>query len=351
MTAVTIGAKAVSSRDPAFVIAEIGVNHDGSLARALELVTHARNAGANAVKLQVFDADRLMSDSAELAQYQMKSACDPKQMLRALSLTPGEIAGVVAEIEQLGMVALATPFSLADVDVVEALRLPAIKIASPDLVNLPLLRRCAKLRKPLLLSTGASTMEEVARTARWVQTMDAQFALLHCVSSYPARLSDANLSWIAELGRLGVVAGYSDHTSEVIAGALAVAHGACIVEKHLTYDRNAAGPDHAASADPVEFREYVRLIRQAETARGTSGKRVLDCENDVRRVSRQSLAAARDLSLGDVLHESDLMTMRPGIGICASRIDDMVGRKLQRPIRRGQLLDETHLSTAKQHAA
>jgi N-acetylneuraminate synthase/N,N'-diacetyllegionaminate synthase len=323
------------------VVAEIGVNHDGSLSRALELVDHAAACGADAVKLQIFRAKTLMHPSAAFAAYQ-KDRCadaDPAAMLRRYELSADDIRRVVHAIRDRHLLPLATPFSLTDIDAMAELNLPAIKIASPDLVNWPLLKRAAALGKPLLISTGAATMKEVATTVDWLRAWQVPFALLHCVSSYPTPIEQANLCWIAELSRqFAVPVGFSDHTPAEMTGALAVAAGAAIVEKHLTYDRNAAGPDHAASADPQQFTRYVSAIRLAEQLRGSSGKRVLPVEEDVRRVSRQSLVLVRAVDAGQVLTETDLITQRPGTGIPAAALPQVVGRHSYRALPAGTML-------------
>jgi N-acetylneuraminate synthase/N,N'-diacetyllegionaminate synthase len=333
---------------PTFVIAEIGVNHDGSLARAMQLVRHAADCGADAVKLQIFRAKSLMHPTSAFARYQ-KDQCgdaDPAAMLRRYELAPLDLAVVIAEIRRVGLVPLATPFSLDDVETAARLDLPAIKIASPDLVNYPLLERCTALGKPLFVSTGAATMSEVSRTVRWLNAWRAEFALLHCVSSYPTPESETNLCWITELQQLDAPVGYSDHTTEEIAGAAAVMLGACIVEKHLTHDRGAPGPDHAASADPQQFARYVRAIRTAERLRGRPGKRVLPIEQDVRHVSRQSLVLARPLPARHVLTVGDLVTQRPGTGLPASLLLKVIGRRTSRPLPAGTLLESDMIEAA-----
>ncbi|MGE5611959.1 MAG: N-acetylneuraminate synthase family protein [Bacillota bacterium] len=323
------------------VIAEIGVNHDGSLTRALELVDHAAACGADAVKLQIFRAKALMHASAAFAGYQ-KDRCaeaDPAAMLRRYELSAEDIRRVVHAIRERHLLPLATPFSLADVDAMAELDLPAIKIASPDLVNWPLLKRAAALGRPLLVSTGAATMEETATTVAWLRAWQVPFALLHCVSSYPTPIEQANLCWIHELSRrFAVPVGFSDHTPEEMTGALAVAAGATIVEKHLTYDRNAAGPDHAASVDPPQFARYVSAIRLAKQLCGSPGKRVLPVEEDVRRVSRQSLVLTRAVDAGQPLTETDLTTQRPGMGIPAAALPQVIGRHPRLSLPAGTML-------------
>ena len=349
MTPLHIDNRAFGGREPALVIAEIGVNHDGSLARAVQLVELAAEVGADAVKFQIFKADRLLHPSAGFAKYQ-EARCEadnPAEMLRRYELPPLEIVHLVAIARQCGLMPLATPFSLEDVDLIEQLDLPAIKIASPDLVNRPLLERVARLRRPMLVSTGAATMEEVDRCAAWLREWRAPFALLHCVSAYPTPASEAHLSWIGELrDRFDVPVGYSDHTTEVISGAIAVAYGACAVERHLTYDKSAAGPDHAASSDGAEFAEYVRLVRLAQHLQGTHGKRVLPIEQDVRMVSRQSLVLRCDVGAGAVINESHVLVQRPGTGISAADVTRVVGRRARGPLRGGTLLQWDMLTDA-----
>lgn len=352
MTELKIDGRVIAPGRPAFVIAEIGVNHDGSAQRAIELAKIAAACGADAVKLQLFRASLLMHASSQFAGYQKERGAagadsTPADMLRRYELSLDDVRRVVAAVRELGLVPLATPFSPPDVDNIERLRLPAVKVASPDLVNRPLLHRIARYGKPMLVSTGASTLEEVEMSAVWLGSWGAKFALMHCVSAYPTPNEHANLCWIGELaGRFDVPIGYSDHTTEGFTGALAVAAGATVIEKHLTYDRAARGPDHAASADPQQFERYVRQLRDAERMRGRPGKRVLDVEQDVRKVSRQSLVVRRDVRAGDVLREEDLTVQRPGTGMPAAMITQAVGKRVLRPLQAGVLLTPDMLADA-----
>jgi N-acetylneuraminate synthase/N,N'-diacetyllegionaminate synthase len=343
MTPISIDQTLIGPGQATFIIAEIGVNHDGSESRAIELVESAARAGASAVKLQIFRADALMHPSSAFAGYQKErcSDADPAAMLRKYELPLPVLARIVSAIRSHGLIPLATPFSLSDLPAVEQLKLPAIKIASPDLVNYPLLKQSAKLGRPMLLSTGAGTLDEIRQTTAWLHDWRAPFALLHCISSYPTPLDMANLGWITDLGeRFHVPVGYSDHTTEELAGAFAVMAGACIIEKHLTYDRQASGPDHAASDDPSQFARYIGAIRLAERIRGGESRAVLPIEEDVRKVSRQSIVAARDLPAGHVLAEEDLTVQRPGTGLSAARWMEVVGRKLKKPAVAGQMLSD-----------
>jgi N,N'-diacetyllegionaminate synthase len=349
MTEIQIDTRVLGPGRKTLVIAELGVNHDGLVQRALDLVVAAASCGADAVKLQVFRANALMHASSSMAEYQKQRAKaeSPIDMLRKYELTSAEMRRVVQRIRELNMIPLATPFSSQDLEVIASMRLPAVKIASPDLVNRPLLEEAAALRLPLLVSAGGATRDEVATSVGWMREWRSQYAMLHCVSAYPTPNEQANLCWIAELAReFDCPVGYSDHTTDVVSGALSVAAGACIVEKHLTYDRSAKGPDHAASADPQQFERYVKRIREAEALIGTPGKRVLPIEEDVRKVSRQSLVVKRSLKPGELLRPEDLTFQRPGTGLPAAMMTQAVGRRVSREITAGAMLEWDMLTDA-----
>lgn len=349
MSELQIESRRVGPGSPTLIIAEIGVNHDGSVQKAIDLVRIAATCGADAVKLQIFRAVNLVHVSTELATYQRGRTPDatPFDLLRRYELSTQDLRQIVREIIAQQMIPLATPFSPADMDAIESLRFPAIKIASPDLVNRPLLQCAARLGKPLIVSTGAAEMSEVETTVSWLNQWNARFALLHCISAYPTPGKQANLCWINELANhFDVPVGYSDHTTETICGALSVAAGATIVERHLTHDRSARGPDHAASSDPGQFQRYIKLIREADVLRGAGGKRVLDIEQNVRSVSRQSLVLRRTLDAGDVLREEDLTVQRPGTGLPAGQIMEAIGRRLIKPVTAGSLLQWDMLDAA-----
>lgn len=321
-----------------YVIAEIGVNHDGSVGKAIELVDAAARAGADAVKFQLFDADLLMSRESKLAAYQKSAGeTDPLAMLRRLQLPLHEMKPVIERAHAKGLHAIVTVFSESLVAPAATLAWDAFKTASPDIIHRPLLRALEATGKPLILSTGASTLDEVARAIAWLPHARDRLAVLQCVSSYPTPLMNAQLGGIAALAKLfsGPV-GYSDHTPDVETGRLAVQHGACVLEKHFTHSRDAIGPDHAASLEAGELARYVALAREAS---GTSPeevliaeKRVLPIEEDVRRVSRQSLVTTRSLAAGERLAEADLVCKRPGTGIPPFELHRVLGKRLGRAV-------------------
>ena len=292
--------------------------------------------GADAVKFQAFKATRLASRHAEQAAYQKGSAAAPSQveMLTRLELRPADFARVKQHCDTVGIEFLATPFGLEDLRILLDLGIKAIKIASPDIINRPLLEAAADSHLPILLSTGASEQAEIdAAHDLLVRRRNVPLVLLHCVSSYPTKLERANLRRIASLHhRYRCAVGYSDHTGETITGQLAAAAGAHVLEKHFTLDRNQPGPDHAFSQSPAELAEYIRLARQAETALGTGSLDLSDVEREIRKVSRCSVTAARDIPAGSSITGEMLVAKRPGTGISPWRIDEVIGRVARRDI-------------------
>lgn len=350
-----------------YVIAEIGVNHDGSVERAVQLVDAAADAGADAVKLQLFKAEMLMSGASCLAAYQADAGeSDPLAMLKRLELPAEGYEAVASRCRERGVHAIVTVFSLELVERAERVGghggkgWDAYKTASPDIIHRPLLEALQATGKPLIVSTGAATIEEAVRAVEWLDAArrGGRLALLQCVSSYPTPRERAALGGVAALQQVfdGPV-GYSDHTADRFTGASAVAMGACILEKHLTYDTKAQGPDHAASLDPSEFAVYVAAakndwslaekympldefggaLRSATDRQSLAidypiGKELLPIEHDVRHVSRQSVVAARAMTAGETVTREMLTFKRPGTGIEPFRLGEVIGKRAARAI-------------------
>jgi len=352
-----IGSREVGPGHPVYIIAELGVNHDGSVERALEMVDAAADAGADAVKMQFFTAQGLVSRACRLAAYQAAAGeADPVAMLRRLEIGRDGMEAVIERSHRRGLDAIVTVFSLELVGAAREMGWDAFKTASPDVINRPLLERVAACGRPLIVSTGAATIDEVRRAMEWLAPWKDRVGVLQCVSSYPAADEDAALGGMVELAGVhdGPI-GYSDHTAGEDTGALAARLGACILEKHLTYDRGAKGPDHAASLDAAGFARYVAMVRAERPVageprrwgmaekfgRGALGpdvrigparKALLECEKDVRAVSRQSVTARRGMPAGHVLTMEDLTVKRPGTGIEPFRLEEVVGRRLARDV-------------------
>jgi sialic acid synthase SpsE len=327
---VRIGDRLVGDGQPTLIVAEAGVNHDGSLDRALRLVDVAADAGADVVKFQAFRAVELVTAAAPTAAYQRAGGGhSQRQMLERLELSDAQFREIAAHCRRRGVQFLATPFGPSDVDRLEKLDVPAIKIASTDLNNTPLLHRAVRTGLPLIVSTGASTGEEIAASLRRLRAWGAErrLILLHCISGYPAPVEAANLRAIGTLRRVsGVPCGFSDHTESTAIAGWAVAAGACVVEKHFTLDRAAPGPDHAMSLSPQELAAYVVAARQAEAALGSGELGLSPIEAEVRTVARKSVVAATHIPAGTVLSPQMLTLKRPGGGIPPDLLDTLPGR-------------------------
>jgi sialic acid synthase SpsE len=338
-----IGSRTIGQGHACFVIAEAGVNHDGQLDQACALVRAANEAQADAVKFQAFRAERLVTARAPSARYQEQhaAACGQLDMLRKLELGErpfGLLAAICAERE---MEFLATPFSIEDLGMLVSLHVPAIKLASTDLTNTPLLLAAAETRLPLLLSTGTCEASEIAASLDHLRRAGtSEVVLLHCVSAYPTPMSEANIRRVGSLAKeYGVLVGFSDHTESELAGALAVACGACVVEKHLTLDRALPGPDHFFALEPAMFGRYVHSIRRAESMLGDGSLAPRAIETEVREIARRGVVAATAMTVGHVLHAGDLTCKRPAGPIPPERIVELVGRRVLRDVAADEPLD------------
>jgi len=325
------------------IIAEAGVNHNGSLELALRLVDAAAEAGADAVKFQSFKADKVASAQAAKADYQTRTTGAGEsqlEMLRRLELTETDHQVIAARCLERGIRFLSTPFDEESADLLHRLGVELFKIPSGEITNTPLLRHVASLGHPLVISTGMADLEEVRECVEVVRRAGAtDITLLHCVTEYPAPVDQINLRAMATMrSAFGLPVGYSDHSEGIEIALAATALGACVIEKHFTLDRNLPGPDHKASLEPSELAAMVRGIRVVERALGDGIKRAAPCERANRDVARRSVVVLRDLPSGAVLADSDLGARRPGTGITPSRIPELVGQILSQPVEAGTLL-------------
>jgi sialic acid synthase SpsE len=319
-----------------YVIAEAGVNHDGDVCLARELVSAAAQAGADAVKFQVFSADRLVTRQALTAAYQQHAgeAITQQEMLARLELEHGQFADLARYARQCGIEFLATPFSVVDLEFLVSIDVPALKLAATDIINGPLIDAAARSRRPVIASTGAADSDEIeAAVERYHRPGAGPLALLHCISSYPAREETVNLAAIATLARrFDCVTGFSDHTESVTMGGYAAAAGARIIEKHFTLDRSRSGPDHAFSLEPDDMAGYIQGIRYAARLLGDGQPGCTESQREVRELSRASVVAARDIRAGETLTQAMLTTRRPGSGISPMDIDALLGQRVIQPI-------------------
>jgi N-acetylneuraminate synthase len=338
-----IAGRLVGPGRPCYVIAEAGVNHNGSVELALELVAAAAAAGADAVKFQSFVAEEVVTPAAPKAAYQRQTT-DAGQsqldMIKALELAPAAHRAVLERCHALGVTFLSTPFDLPSLELLLALGVPALKVPSGEVTNLPFLARVGAAGLPVILSTGMADLEEVDGAVRVLKGAGCPgLALLQCVSSYPADSADVNLRAMATLAQaFGLPVGYFDHTLGIEVPLAAVALGACVLEKHFTLDRALPGPDHQASATPEELKALVAGVRKIEAALGHGRKEPAASEADTRDVARRSLVAARDIPAGATLSEAMIAIRRPGTGIGPALLGGVLGRVARREIKAGSLL-------------
>jgi sialic acid synthase SpsE len=325
-----LGGRAVGDGRPAFVIAEAGVNHNGSVQRALEMIDVAAGTGVDAVKFQMFRADDLVTAAAPQAQYQRQAALDSqRELLRRLELGRGDFDRLADHCRDRSVAFLCTPFGIPEAGQLIEIGVAAIKLASTDLNNTPLLHAVIEADVPIVLSTGAATEQEIGVAVGLFERFDAvdRLVLLHCVSAYPTPPEAANIAAVRTLrARFGVLTGYSDHTQLIETGGWAVASGACVIEKHFTLDRGLAGPDHAMSLEPDDLGRYVATIRQAERTLGDGRIGYHTCEADVRAVARKSVVVTRRVPAGARIALDMLTVKRPGGGIVPGDLDGLVGR-------------------------
>jgi len=336
---VRINGRAIGQHHPCFVVAEAGVNHNGDLRLAKQLVAAAAATGADAVKFQTFKAENVVSAGAPKAAYQLDTTDRSEsqiEMLRGLELGAGDFAELMADCEAHGIVFLSTPHDAQSIEVLEDLGVPAYKVGSGDVTNLPLLRKIASKGKPVLLSTGMCTLGDVeAALAAIREQGNESVVLLHCVSNYPAAIEDSNLRVLRTLRTaFQVPTGYSDHTAGDEAALAAVALGACAIEKHFTLDRTMPGPDHLASAEPAELERLVARIRAVESALGDGIKRPTADEMRNRSAVRKSVVANEAIRAGTAIRPTMLAIKRPGTGLPPDTIDRIVGKTARVDIER-----------------
>ncbi len=334
-----------------FIIAEAGVNHNGSDELALKLVDTAAMCGADAVKFQTFSADKLVGTGAEKAEYQRQATGDGSQhsMLKALEMSEALHRRIVARCEERGIEFMSTPFDAEAANFLLGLGMRRIKVPSGELTNDPFLAFLAAKGVPLIVSTGMATLDEIVHATKVIAdarinagyqgALAESLTILHCTSNYPAQCSDVNLRAMQTIAEAtGMPVGYSDHTLGTAVSTAAVALGACVIEKHFTLDRNMAGPDHQASLTPDELSALVRQIRDVTAAMGSTVKAPTASEWPIRALVRRSVTLRRDVAAGTRLSAEDLVLLRPGHGIPPGQMQDVLGRFLTRAMPSGTTL-------------
>ena len=340
----TINNRVIGDDQPVFIIAEVGINHNGDINKAREMIDVALEAGVDAVKFQTFKADEFVGDKEETYTYtsQGKDVTESMyEMFKRYEFTKEQFIELSDYCKSKGIVFFSTPQNVSDLNVLLEIGVPCIKVGSDDLTNIPLMKKYVEAGLPMIISTGMSYLDEVGETVLAIYKQAQGLGILHCVSSYPTQTDELNLKRIRTLKEQFpfAVIGFSDHSIGSHAAVTAVSLGAKIFEKHFTLDHNLPGPDHRFSADPKELKELVQAIRDTEVALGEKNLIPSKKEEEMRLLARRSIAVSKDLDEGHIIQEEDLTMMRPGTGLMPREKDSVIGRKLVRSVTKNELID------------
>ncbi len=329
-----------------FLIAEAGVNHNGDLEKAYQLIDAAAEAKVDAIKFQSFKADNLVSKSAKMAEYQKQNlGYEDSQyaMLKKLEIPVPALSQLKNYAESKGLIWFSTAFDFESIDTLIELDIPVWKIPSGEITNYPYLKKIAALNKPVILSTGMCNLADIEAALKVFLDCGRkreEICILHCNTEYPTPWMDVNLKAMVSMGQIfGTAYGYSDHTTGITVPTAAVALGAKVIEKHFTLDKNLPGPDHKASLEPHELKAMVDSIRVVEQVLGSSIKFVSDSERKNIHVARKSIVAATDIQKGELMSEDVLTTMRPGDGISPMFWNEVVGQPAVKDYKAGDKIE------------
>jgi N-acetylneuraminate synthase len=333
---IKIANKLVGEGEPTFIIAEAGSNHEGKLEQAKKLIDIAADASVDAVKFQTFLADKIIAKTGLKTEYMKKVGMKGTvyNVFKKIELPRKWLPELARYANRRGVIFLSSAFDKEGVNLLDEIGVPAFKIASGELTNLPLLKFTAEKRKTLIVSTGASTMDEIEEALSVIKSAGNDVILLHCVSDYPAAIEDANLKSMVSMRQIfQIPTGYSDHTLGIIAPLAAVAMGAVMIEKHFTLDRSLPGPDHSFALEPQELKDMVKNIRTVEKLFGSPVKRPTEAELENRKLGSKSIFAKRDIAVGTTITEEMLAILRPAIGLQPKYLGVVVGRKARTNIK------------------
>lgn len=326
-----------------FILAEAGVNHNGKLELAYKLIDIAVEAKADAIKFQTFKTEDLVSKDAIKAEYQNNNT-DPNEsqynMLKKLELSYTDFEKIYIRCLEKNIEFISSPFDIDSVDFLNNLGVKTFKVGSGELTNYLLLKRIAETGKKIILSTGMCNLEEVENSINYIRKInDSKIILLHCVSCYPTKYEDLNLKCIQTMReKFNIDVGFSDHTQDYKASLYSVALGANYIEKHFTIDKTMDGPDHKASLNPIELKNFIHKIKECNVMLGDGIKKCKDSEKNTKTVARKSLYYRNNLESGHVIKYDDLLALRPYDGICVSKITNIIGKSLIKNVERGESL-------------
>lgn len=333
----------IVEQNKTFIIAEIGVNHNGRLDLAKQMIEEAAHAGADCVKFQTYRASRVVRKETQKAGYQQENLTNnqsQREMLEQLELSKEDHRELKDYTENCGLTFLSTPYNKGDMDFLNNLGVEAFKLASIHAAEPETIRYATSFGKPIFLSTGMTTLSEVTAAVEILEQSEAPYLLMQCTTDYPADEEESNVAVLESFRKsFECPLGFSDHTTSSDAACAAVALGAEVIEKHFTLDKSLEGPDHRASADPSEFEDYVRAIKRTERVLGNKKKQPTESERENMNEMRRSLTAKREIAQGEVIDESHLTFKRPGTGLPPRLYDMVVGREASREIEVDELID------------
>ncbi len=330
-----------SKKNKTIIIAEAGVNHNGNINLAKKLIDVASKAGADYVKFQTFDVDKLILKNTKTAVYQkknLKTDISQYSMLKKYQLTESNHKQLINYSKKKKIKFLSTAFEEKSLSLLKKYKLDYIKIPSGEITNYPFLKKISKLKKKILLSTGMASLEEIKQALKALKKRKKDITILHCTSDYPANLKDLNLNFITKLKKLGYEVGYSDHSHSIITPSIAVALGCKVVEKHFTLSKNLKGPDHKASLEPNELIKMINFIRDTENILGSKEKTITRSEQKTKLLVRKSLVASKNIKIGEIFSYKNITAKRPGKGLSPFKIKKFLGKKSNNNYKKDQFI-------------
>jgi len=344
MSYIQLSNRKIGHDHPCLIIAEAGVNHNGSIKIARQLVKEASLAGADVVKFQTFKADEIVTINSPKAEYQLKTtdnSITQYEMLKSLELSREWHIDLMQHCQNNNIIFLSSPFDIKSIDFLDQIGVSGFKVPSGEIVNLPFLSHLTEKKKPLILSTGMSTLGEVETAIKIIEEINYNnYVLLHCTTNYPTLPEEVNLNAMNTLkSAFQVPVGYSDHTEGIEVSIAAVAMGACVIEKHFTLDKNMSGPDHKASITPRELSKLVKSIRKVEKALGSKRKYPVSIEMHNRKVVRKSIVASKSIKKGEIFTKENLALKRAGHGISSVLWDQILGKLAKKKFEKDELIE------------
>lgn len=340
---IKVGTRTIGEGNPVFIIAEVGINHQGDVRVAKKMIDVAAKAGVNAVKFQAFKTDEFVSDKKQTYSYRSsgkKITESMYKMFKRYELGEKDFRELFAYGKKKKILCFATPQNASDMRMLRKLGVSLLKVGSDDLTNTPLIEEYARTKLPVIISTGMANLDEVRDVVNiFRKTRNDVLMILHCISSYPAKASELNLRRMKTLrDTFGTITGFSDHSMGVTASIAAVALGAKIIEKHFTLDKDMAGPDHSFSADPKELAALVASVRYVEKALGSPEIKPTEKDKKMRMLARRSIVAARTIEKGERISRAMIEYKRPGTGLMPKETELILGKQARRTIQKGRLI-------------